>query len=303
MSDPIKEIYCLLDEFEAEITQERSFWNEVKENNPEFEPVSEESCQEKITRMWLHGETETYKCYELERWLYGDPPATKIAQSPALSVYKDWRKWLKIAGIPKFTTRYDYDKRTRWYREVKSEEPSDMYYVADKRFDIEEPTKDLRFGDNKLIIDEMKIDSYLASAATDFIRHKLIQMGNSFTFETVMSHPGKIEILQKAQEKGYRTYLYFIATEDPEINITRIQHRIKTGGHSVPKNKIRNRYDRSLALLSQAIQFINRAYIFDNSRQEPIWLAEITDGKILEMKSEWVPDWFEKALLKKLKSM
>lgn len=142
MSDPIKEIYCLLDEFEAEIAQERSFWKEVRENNPGFEPVSEESCQEKITHMWFHGETETFKCYELERWLYGDPPATKIAQSPALSLYKAWRKWLKIAGIPKFTTCCDYDKKTRSYREVKSEEPSDMYYVADERFDIEKPSKD-----------------------------------------------------------------------------------------------------------------------------------------------------------------
>jgi predicted ABC-type ATPase len=49
-------------------------------------------------------------------------------------------------------------------------------------------------------------------------------------------------------------------------------------------------------LLVEAIQFTNRAYIFDNSIHEHIWLAEITDGHLLEMKTDHVPAWFKKAL-------
>lgn len=157
------------------------------------------------------------------------------------------------------------------------------------------------FREGKVILGEMKIDSYLASIAADFIRTKLLNLGKSFTFETVMSHPSKVEVLQAAQTRGYRTYLYFIATEDPEINISRVQHRIKMGGHPVAKDKIVDRYKRSLELLIQAIQFSNRAYIFDNSREMPIWLAEVTEGKILEIKSEQIPSWFKKSLLDKLR--
>lgn len=68
------------------------------------------------------------------------------------------------------------------------------------------------------------------------------------------------------------------------------------GGHSVPEDKIVTRYKRSLDLLIQAVQFTNRSYIFDNSTREHIWLAEITDGKVLEMKTDQVPAWFKKAL-------
>ena len=68
------------------------------------------------------------------------------------------------------------------------------------------------------------------------------------------------------------------------------------GGHSVPEDKIISRYQRSLDLLKEAIQFANRAYIFDNSTHERIWLAEITDGHLLEMRTDQVPAWFKKAL-------
>ena len=64
--------------------------------------------------------------------------------------------------------------------------------------------------------------AYLTSVAADFIRRKLIAIGTSFTFETVMSAADKIELLKIARTHGYRTYLYFIATEDPEIDLSRI---------------------------------------------------------------------------------
>jgi len=111
-----------------------------------------------------------------------------------------------------------------------------------------------------------------------------------------MSFPDKIELLRKAQTRGYRTYLYYVATEDPSINISRVRYRVKMGGHSVPEDKIVSRYKRSLDLLMQAVSFTNRAYIFDNSTHEHIWLAEITDGQVLEMKTDQVPAWFKKSL-------
>ncbi len=151
----------------------------------------------------------------------------------------------------------------------------------------------------KLIFRDVGINAYFASVAADFIRNKLIECSKSFTFETVMSFPDKVEFLQKAQIRGYRTYLYYVATEDPSINISRVRNRVKMGGHSVPEDKIAPRYQRSLDLLSEAVKFTNRAYIFDNSMHEHIWLAEITDGKVLEMKTDQVPAWFKKALLSK----
>lgn len=106
----------------------------------------------------------------------------------------------------------------------------------------------LRCCGTKLVLDVFPVTSrfsYLASVASDFIRHKLLEQCESFTFETVMSSPDKVQFLRKAKASGYRVYLYYVATEDPEINISRVAYRVKMLGHNVPKVKIIERYYRS----------------------------------------------------------
>ena len=138
----------------------------------------------------------------------------------------------------------------------------------------------------------------------DFIRMKLLQSRQTFTFETVMSHPGKVALLQQAQQAGYRTYLYYVATDAPEINVSRVANRVALKGHDVPSEKIITRYYKSLELLIEAIRHTNRAYIFDNSSNNAdgthTWLAEITDGRMLELKTHQVPAWFKHAVLDKI---
>lgn len=194
----------------------------------------------------------------------------------------------------------DYDFLDLEDYQIKSTEKEILNFFVNshllKTADLLDEVKSLRFNDSKLSFLNVRVNAYFASVAADFIRHKLIERSKSFTFETVMSFPDKVELLRNAQLRGYRTYLYYVATEDPAINISRVRYRVKMGGHSVPEDKIVSRYQRSLDLLIDAIQFTNRAYIFDNSTHEHIWLAEITDGHLMEMKTDQVPAWFKKAL-------
>lgn len=153
----------------------------------------------------------------------------------------------------------------------------------------------------------VNFNSYHASVIAEFIREKLLQKSESFSFETVMSSADKIEFLKKANQLGYKTYLYFIATESPLINISRVQYRVSCGGHNVPEDKITSRYYRSLDLLIDAIKNSWRSYIFDNSENnnspnKESWIAEIENGKILEIKSETIPAWFNEYVIKKINS-
>ena len=144
------------------------------------------------------------------------------------------------------------------------------------------------------------INSYFALVLVDFLRRQLLKEKISFSFETVMSSKDKIEFLQLAQQQGFRTYLYFVATADPEINISRVAYRVKMGGHPVPPDKIVQRYYRSLNFLIDAVTYAHRAYIFDNSTDsDSVLLAEITDGVELELKVDTVPQWFKTAILDK----
>ncbi len=137
------------------------------------------------------------------------------------------------------------------------------------------------------------IDSYLAADLAEFIRQQLVANDISFTYETVMSHKSKIEFLQHARDKGYRVYLYFVATEDPEINISRVNVRVAQHGHYVAPEIIKNRYYKSLNQLKDALINTNRAYFWDNSGNASILIGEITDGndvKIID--TDKVPNWF-----------
>lgn len=138
-------------------------------------------------------------------------------------------------------------------------------------------------------------DSYAAAALADVLRDALLTAGRSFSFETVMSHPSKVAYFARAREAGYRTYLYYIATDEPRLNTARVHQRVVSGGHDVPQQKVLERYDRSLRLAHEAMAHAYRAFLFDNSDEDPVWLAELTPEGMLELKGvDSLPKWFSK---------
>jgi len=157
----------------------------------------------------------------------------------------------------------------------------------------------IKIDRNILVVNSNEELSYVAAVISDFLREMLFLARKSFTFETVMSHPSKVQFLSRLKEHGYRTYLYYVATESYDINIGRIEARVKKGGHPVSTEKVKERYEKSLALLYQAIKVTDRAYIFDNSGTEPKYVAEITSGEKIEMKDNSSPSWFDKFVLSK----
>jgi len=176
------------------------------------------------------------------------------------------------------TTQIQYFFKASTFAPIKRSEP-DLW----KKLSVE----------NNVLHIQTTIDSYLAADIAEFIRQNLLANGISFTYETVMSHAGKLLFLQQARENGYRVYLYFIATEDPEINISRVNVRVAQNGHFVDADIIKNRYYKSLKHLKEAIQKSNRAYIWDNSASASILFAEITEGSDVNIfDTDKVPNWF-----------
>lgn len=151
---------------------------------------------------------------------------------------------------------------------------------------------------NNTLISSAHSDSYLAADLAEFIRQKLLSNGLSFTYETVMSHQSKIDFLKKSIKEGYRVYLYYIATEDPEINNNRVNVRIAQQGHAVDPEVIKSRYYKSLGLLKQAVIHSSRAYIFDNSGTQAKLIAEVNEGADIQMNEvSEIPNWVAENLL------
>ena len=154
----------------------------------------------------------------------------------------------------------------------------------------------IQIKDDFVIFTREAVNSYTVAMLADFFRSEYLANGISFSCETVFSHPSKIELLKMAQLKGFRTYLYFVSTEYPEININRVATRVTEGGHDVPDDKIIERYQRCLDNVSQALPFLNRAYFFDNTGTEIRFLAEVNEGK-WKLYASKLPQWFKKVSL------
>jgi predicted ABC-type ATPase len=126
----------------------------------------------------------------------------------------------------------------------------------------------------------------------------------SFAFETVFSHPSKLELMQRAKQLGYWVRLHFMCLQDAELNVERVNMRVETGGHSVPVDKIKSRYNRSMQLLSQSFLLADEAMVFNNSLADPKLIAQKTsDGRVLiyplhekDSRSNWTKEKIKKLL-------
>jgi predicted ABC-type ATPase len=147
-------------------------------------------------------------------------------------------------------------------------------------------------------------DSYLAAAISDFLRYKMIQSDSSFSFESVFSHESKIKEIEIAKKANFIIYFYFISTSDPLINSQRIKNRVETGGHDVPNEKINERYYRTMNNLFTAFKLSDRAYLFDNTSERSNntynFFVEKKENSIYLTNSNFVPQWFDEFVLKRL---
>lgn len=158
--------------------------------------------------------------------------------------------------------------------------------------------KESRIENNSFISNKVP-KSYESAILADFLRHQLLKTGNTFSFETVFSHSSKLDFMKKANQQGYKCYLYFSAVSSPDISVDRVRQRTLQGGHDVPEEKIRKRYSKTLDNLLEAMRLSHRAYLFDNSQSMKL-VAEMSDKKQLIFKTEHIPVWVEEYVLEKL---
>lgn len=141
--------------------------------------------------------------------------------------------------------------------------------------------------------------TYFPALFTEYIREQLLKGKRTFSFETVMSDVGKVDFLASAQAQGFKTYLYFVATSDADINQVRVRNRVTKGGHNVDTAKITARYKKSLGNLLPALRHTDTAYIFDNSGNEHRLIAHQIDGRHI-LDTDNIPRWFEEYVLNRL---
>lgn len=97
------------------------------------------------------------------------------------------------------------------------------------------------------------------------MRERCVAEHKDFTFETVMSTPMNLDLLKRAKENDFFVRCCYVLTTSSDVNVTRVQNRVNNGGHDVPVDKIRIRYDRALALVPEVISVCDICNIYDNT--------------------------------------
>ena len=123
-------------------------------------------------------------------------------------------------------------------------------------------------------------------------RENCLKNKESFIFETVFSASDKVDFLKRASDAGFFIRLFFVGTNHPSINASRIAHRVMEGGHDVPISKIINRYAKSINNCGIAASFVDRLYVYDNSIDyAPATLLFRANNGQLEKIYAHVNDW------------
>ena len=137
-----------------------------------------------------------------------------------------------------------------------------------------------------------EIHSYEAAQIVEEIRNNLLLEGRSFCFETVFSHPTKVDFVGKAKALGYQVILVMIHLEATSLNKARVAQRVEEGGHDVPDDKIETRIPRLLLLIKSVIPLCDHVTLLDNSRADNPFVPVVTirNGQAEKMLDP-LPDW------------
>ena len=131
------------------------------------------------------------------------------------------------------------------------------------------------------------------------LREEYRSGGLSFAFETVFSHPSNLVIMDACRTQGYDVRLLYVTTGNVEINVNRVEGRVRAGKHNVDPGKIRKRYTLSHKYFVRAFEIADYAWVFDTTGDGSTQLCIQKDDFLV---SRNAPQYLKDLLLSRVNS-
>jgi len=118
---------------------------------------------------------------------------------------------------------------------------------------------------------------------------RAISKRENFAFETTLGGRTITRLLHQAIDAGLRVRIWYAGLESPELHIARVAQRVARGGHDIPADRIRERYDSSLFNLAGLVPRLFELQLYDNSAEHdpalgdaprPRLVLHLKDGRI-----------------------
>jgi predicted ABC-type ATPase len=131
------------------------------------------------------------------------------------------------------------------------------------------------------------------------VRRQLVAQRESFIFETVFSDSqgDKLNFLKETERSGYTVLLIFIGIAQPEISDQRVAMRASRGGHDVPRQKLYDRFPRTMNNLKRALVELSNVWVYDHSDLDIGYrLVAIKENGAEIALCEPTPEWLKAVL-------
>ncbi len=94
---------------------------------------------------------------------------------------------------------------------------------------------------------------------------RAIQERLDFAFETTLGGNTISRLLVEAAKRGFEIFVWYVGLENPELHVERVAARVRRGGHHIPEDVIRRRYERSRLNLVNLLPSLTALRVYDNS--------------------------------------
>lgn len=116
---------------------------------------------------------------------------------------------------------------------------------------------------------------------------ELAEARQDFGFETTLAGRGYARLIADLKGSGYRVVLFFLWLPDAELAVARVANRVRQGGHDIPEETIRRRFDAGLRNFFRLYApLADSWHLYDGSRLPPSCLATRADGPVREREPE-----------------
>ena len=150
-------------------------------------------------------------------------------------------------------------------------------------------------NDLGVIIDTDKITASLGGdkikggkAAIERINNSLAK-GINFTQETTLSGSRILKTIKRARELDYFIRLYYVGVNSADESMKRIRNRVEKGGHDIPEQDVKRRYNKRFEDLVNILPYCNEVKFYDNENGF-VEKAEYKNGELIT-KSKSIPEW------------
>lgn len=100
-------------------------------------------------------------------------------------------------------------------------------------------------------------------------------------FETTLGGTTIPRLLVEAAEADFDVRIWFVGLSTPEQHIARVRARVAEGGHDIPEQKIRERWDTSRQNIIALLPHLAELRVFDNSEDGDAFTGMIPPPKLL----------------------